>query len=208
MHINKKFHPISLSLLLAGSVATLPLAAGSKEKSADHSAAMGEDRNEYLEEDVREAWMEGKLESAFLLNRHLNNFTIDPEVNGTEVVLKGSVSSDVDRDLAEEIALDVDGIEKVSNELEVSGQSASDKVEDSAESFASRVEDATLTAEVKMKLLANSNTEGLNINVDTEGRVVTLEGQVDTDANRDLAGKIAGNVDGVSEVVNKLEVRS
>ncbi|MBN7798349.1 BON domain-containing protein [Parahaliea mediterranea] len=206
MRCKKKLLPLTCSLVLAGSLASLPAMAGESGQSAANKAT-GEDSNEYLEEDVREAWMEGKLETAFLLNRHLNNFTIDSEVDGHTVVLSGTVSSDVDRDLAEQIAMNVDGIEEVRNKLEVNRDQATDQ--DSGErKFGTLVEDATLTAEVKMKLLANSNTEGLDINVDTQRSVVTLHGQVASDEKKALAGEIAANVSGVAEVVNRLEVRS
>ncbi|GAB3271898.1 BON domain-containing protein [Parahaliea aestuarii] len=199
MNFNQRIRPITLSLMLAGGAIAAPLTV---------SAAQDVKADEQMSEEVREAWMEGKLETALLFNRHLNNFAIDPEVNGTEVVLQGTVASDVDRDLAEQIALSIDGIESVDNELEVQKDYIEKKAENTADTFATRVEDATLTAEVKLKLLANSNTEGLEVNVDTRNAVVTLNGTVDSDAGKDLAGKIAANVDGVRKVENELRVKS
>lgn len=206
MHGKKTVLPLTCSLILAGSLTSLPAMSGESGQLTTEKIT-GEDNNEYLEEDVREAWMEGKLETAFLLNRHLNNFRIDSEVDGDTVVLTGSVSSDVDRDLAEQIAMNVDGIDEVRNELEVNRDRTADKDSDERD-FGSQVEDATLTAEVKMKLLANGNTEGLDINVDTQGSVVTLHGQVASDEKKALAGEIAANVSGVADVINRLEVRS
>ncbi|WP_170150132.1 BON domain-containing protein [Parahaliea mediterranea] len=194
--------PLTLSLALAGAVAAthLPAAWAGDSKGAKQSDVMSED--------MREAWMEGKLETALLFNRHLNNFAIDPDVDGTHVTLEGTVASDIDKDLAEQIALSIDGIESVDNELEVKADYIERDVDETADDFSNRVEDATLTAEVKIKLLANSNTEGLEINVDTKNRVVTLSGEVDSDAGKDLAEKIAANVDGVREVNNNLNVKS
>ena len=74
--------------------------------------------------------------------------------------------------------------------------------------FSDKVEDATLTAEVKTKLLANSETDGLAIDVDTEARIVTLTGNVKSAEEKALAGEITNNVDGVSKVNNKLIVNS
>ncbi|TGD76193.1 BON domain-containing protein [Mangrovimicrobium sediminis] len=190
------------SIILAGSLASVPALAGS-----NHDKAQTETQGEELKADAHNAWMEGKLETTFMLNRHLNNFTIDPEVEGGNVILLGSVENEVDRDLAEEIAYSVDGVEDVDNRLEVIP--AEDDADASEEpGFADRVEDATLTAEVKLKLLANSNTDGLDINVDTEDGVVTLNGDVESDSRRDLAAQIAANVEGVKDVVNKLQVQS
>jgi osmotically-inducible protein OsmY len=162
--------------------------------------------------DVREAWLDGKLETAFLLNRHLNNFTIDSEVDGNSVELEGEVESDIDKELAEQIALSVDGIEHVNNELKVVPESKTknddqEMDENNDRSFSQQVDDATLTAEIKMELLANSNTQGLKINVDTRKGKVTLKGTVASSTEKDLAEKLAGNVDGVVGVKNELRAK-
>jgi hyperosmotically inducible protein len=59
---------------------------------------------------------------------------------------------------------------------------------------------------VKAKLLANNNTDGLKINVDTNDNVVTLRGTVQSDEIRDLAEALAQNTESVKSVENKLEV--
>ena len=156
--------------------------------------------------DLREAWLEGKLEMVFLLNRHLNNFTIDPEVEGSKATLNGSVESEIDRDLAEEVALNVDGVESVDNKLKVDKERRKDGKNEGKRSFAQTIEDSTLTAEVKLKLLANSHTSGLNIDVDTERQVVTLNGEVGSAEEKALAKELAANVQGVTNVVDNLSV--
>jgi len=195
----------SLSLLLAGGLAAAPLyvSAGDMDSDGKAKAMQESGQNDSMEEELKEAWMEGKLETALMLNRHLNNFTIDSEFDRGSVLLTGTVRSDVDRDLAEQIALDVDGVKEVDNQLRVVNDEPD---RDNTDTFSSRVEDSTLTAEVKIKLLANGNTEGLDINVDTSQRVVTLKGNVASAEKKQLAEKIAANVDGVREVNNELSV--
>ncbi len=58
-------------------------------------------------------------------------------------------------------------------------------------------DDATTTAEIKTRLLANSNTHGLQINVDTKADVVTLTGKVASTEEAALAEQIASNVESV-----------
>lgn len=195
------------STILLGAFVAGPVAA-----ATDTMAEKGEQvesQAQDLTEKTSDAWREGKLDTVFLLNRHLNNFTIDPEVRGTSVTLTGTVESEVDKELAEQLALGVDGIESVDNDLEV-GTSNDERDEDHERDrkFSDRIEDATLTAEVKMKLLANGETSGLSINVDTQAREVTLQGEVDSSAERDLAVQLAKNVDGVMKVHDKLTVES
>ena len=67
--------------------------------------------------------------------------------------------------------------------------------------------DTALTAKVKTALVDQKGLEGLSIHVNSYKGVVQLSGFVDTDVEKELAGQIARNVDGVSEVVNNLIVK-
>jgi osmotically-inducible protein OsmY len=77
---------------------------------------------------------------------------------------------------------------------------------DTKSSTSQKLDDATLTAKVKSKLLADKGTSGLKINVDTKGGVVTLTGVVKTAAEKDLAGQLASATEGVASVNNSLTV--
>ena len=160
-----------------------------------------------LERKASDAWREGKLDTIYLFNRHLNNFSIDPEVNGSTVVLTGKVESEVDKALAEQLAKGIDGISEVTNRLVVvPGEQARAGRSEGDRELSEKIEDATLTAEVKTQLLANGETHGLSINVDTVRNSVTLSGTVASSAEKDLAGEIAKQVDGVSSVNNNLNL--
>lgn len=169
------------------------------------SPVMAGDRD--YEGAASDAWKEGKLDTMYLVNRHLNNFSIDPEVSGDRVILIGKVESEIDRDLAQEIAQGMSGIDEVDNRLQIvpaaEARSAANK--DDRE-YSTLVEDATLAAEVKLKLLANGNTDGLSIDVDAEDAQITLTGTVQSAEEKSLAGKIAGNVEGVRDVDNRLQL--
>jgi len=69
------------------------------------------------------------------------------------------------------------------------------------------IEDSVLTARVKTALISQKGFEGFSIHVNSYKGVVQLSGFIDTDVNKELAGQIARNVDGVSEVVNNLIVK-
>lgn len=73
---------------------------------------------------TKDAWLTGKVETIFLLNRHLNGFKIDTDIENGIVVLTGTVESDIDRDLAETLAESVDGVVDVRNMLEVDSATA------------------------------------------------------------------------------------
>lgn len=146
--------------LLLSTALTLPAYAGEKDSNTaaatDTSSATSQDAASKLEREASDAWREGKLDTIYLFNQQLNNFTIDPEVRGASVVLTGKVESEVDKELAEQIALGLDGISEVTNRLTVvPAEEARAGTSDSDRAFSDKVEDATLTAQVKTKLLAN-----------------------------------------------------
>ena len=207
---NKRVLTFACTSLLLGSTVSLPVYADQDKAAAmQTSQSASTDDSAQLERQATDAWREGKLDTIYLFNRHLNNFTIDPEVKGSTVILTGKVESDVDKELAEQLARGIDGISDVTNELTVvPSDQARTTMKDGERSFSDKVEDATLTAEVKTKLLANGETSGLSIHVDTVARTVTLTGDVKSAAEKDLAEVIAKQVDGVMDVNNSLQVKS
>lgn len=158
---------------------------------------------------VNDAWLKGKVEMALLLNRYLNSFKINTDVDSSAVTLSGKVESDIDKDLAEQIALGIDGVASVENKLEIAPAEIRAASGDEKERrFLQRIEDLTLTARVKSKLLLNNNVSASTINVDTNNAIVTLDGEVKDGQERDLAVRIAQNTDKVVKVENRLKVTS
>lgn len=196
-HQSNKLRNAIRTTILAASLAVTPYAL------ADNSQYDGDDK-------LRDAWLDGKVETALLVNRHLNNFKIDTDVKGRIVVLTGTVNSEIDKELAGEIAKGIKGVHKVDNQLVVEKP---DKMNhethvdhDADRSFGSWYNDATTTAAIKSKLLWNGETSGLKVNVDTMYGKVTLNGKVSSSAEKDLVEKIAENTDGVRSVDNQLQV--
>ncbi|QCO68440.1 BON domain-containing protein [Luteimonas yindakuii] len=62
------------------------------------------------------------------------------------------------------------------------------------------VDDTWITTKVKSSLLAESDVSGLDINVDTLNGVVTLQGQVENQAQIDTATRVARGIEGVTDV--------
>jgi len=69
------------------------------------------------------------------------------------------------------------------------------------------IEDSVLTAKVKTALIQQQGLQGFEINVTTHNGIVQLSGFVDTDVQKELAGQIARNVDGVVQLVNNIIVQ-
>lgn len=71
---------------------------------------------------------------------------------------------------------------------------------------AQAIDDATITASVKSKLLADDRTKGFDVNVDTRNGIVTLTGGADSQAAKLAAGHLASQSGGVVLVKNELVV--
>ncbi|SDH32830.1 Osmotically-inducible protein OsmY, contains BON domain [Pseudomonas benzenivorans] len=192
MHAMQQLKTLALATATVSLLGLMPLAV---------HAAEGD-----LSRQLSEARQEGSIWTAFALNRHLNPFTLDVDVENGTARISGSVESEVERDLAEQIALGIEGVKEVDNQLQVDPQIKPGN--DGKPGLAQRLDDLTLAATVKSKLLWNSNTEGLDIKVRAENGVVTLSGQAQTPAAKELAERLAANTDGVREVHNLLSISS
>lgn len=76
---------------------------------------------------------------------------------------------------------------------------AADRTEDA-------VSEAALTAKIKSKMALDDYVKARNINVDVEGSIVTLTGTVESEQERQRALRLAGETQGVTQVVDKLLV--
>jgi len=166
------------------------------------------DQSKSFEGAAKDAWLTGRIESMYLLNEHLNPFEISTSVESGTVYLAGTVDSDIDKDLAAALAKNIDGVMKVENALMVdaSADAAAESGDHTRRDFGTWVDDATTTAAVKSRLVGNSNTKGLQIDVDTNHDVVTLSGRVKTEEEKALAEEIALLAKDVEEVHNNLVV--
>lgn len=214
MYRTNKANLISRLLIGCGAATLLVMApafaGGDAHKSASNTSSAEKPKIE-VSQTAKDAWLDGKLESALLFNRQLNSFNIDTEVENGVARLSGAVESEIDKDLAGEVAKSVDGIDKVENMLTVDSEAASMAAQSDAYRLRSEwrqsIENATMTARVKSKLLINEHTHGLDINVDSIDGVVILTGSVGSDEEAELAEQIAANSEDVREVKNRLEVQ-
>lgn len=70
------------------------------------------------------------------------------------------------------------------------------------------VDDAAITTKVKAEFVRDETVKAMQVNVDTFKGIVQLSGFVDTAAQKARAGEIARAVGGVTDVQNKIDVKS
>jgi osmotically-inducible protein OsmY len=84
---------------------------------------------------------------------------------------------------------------------------AAERGREAAASLENVLSDGALTAKIKSKMALDDYVKARTISVDTAGSVVTLTGIVGSNAERDRAVRLAKETDGVTKVVDKLEVK-
>lgn len=78
---------------------------------------------------------------------------------------------------------------------------------DTRRSAGEQIDDTVLLSRVKSALVANKDTDGLDIDVEVFRSRVQLNGFADTEEAKTAAGRVAAGVRGVTEVDNNLVVR-
>ena len=169
------------------------------------------DTDNKWEKGAKDAWIDGKAEATLLFNGNLDSFDINTDVKNGNVVLTGKVENSVDKKLEEELVANIDGVTSVDNKLTVVADNdmhsdMSDDMEEGVEEGTSELTDAKIATVIKTRLLMDTDISGFDIDVDVENGVVTLTGEVDSDAERDLAVEIAKNASDVKDVESDLRV--
>ncbi|MFY8350495.1 BON domain-containing protein [Pseudoalteromonas sp. SSM20] len=157
------------------------------------------------EKEASDAWIDGKAEATLLFNTHLNSFDINTDVDKGVVTLTGKVNHEVDKKLAKELVMGIDGVTEVDNRLTVIPNKNS-KSEQQESKLESDFVDAKIATVIKTRLLFDTDISGTSIDVDVEKQTVTLTGEVDSEAEKQLAINIAKNADDVETVKDELRV--
>jgi osmotically-inducible protein OsmY len=101
-----------------------------------------------------------------------------------------------------------DNGQTMSQQAKDTANKAGNNIKSAGNDAATATSDTAITTAVKSKLLANLSTSGTDIHVKTNDGVVTLNGTVDSDSEKDLAERIANNTNGVTDVTNDLKVKN
>ncbi|MCM2285203.1 MAG: BON domain-containing protein [Desulfobacula sp.] len=169
-----------------------------------------EEKGENRPAEKSDAWLITKVKTTLLFHRNVSGTGTEVLADKGTVTLRGEASSLAQKDLTTEYVMDVEGVEMVKNEMTVPGAAAATPDNKTAaqktETVIEAIDDASITALVKTSLLYHRSTSALATKVETKDGVVTLAGKAKTAAAKDLAGKYAGDVDGVKSVYNNMTV--
>ena len=163
--------------------------------------------NANASQEVIDARQESQIWTTYALSPYLRANDLKVSVREGKATLTGHVAEDVNKDLARQIALGVDGIKTVDNQIEVVPNYKA-PAKSAERSYGEMVDDASISSEVKSKLLWSRYADGLTANVDTMRGKVKLSGTADSQEAKEAAGKLAANTRGVDSVNNQLVVEA
>lgn len=146
---------------------------------------------------VHASTMDDRIESSakesYVFKTYLKGDDIKIQsVNGV-VSLTGTVSEESHKSLAQETVAGLPGVKSVDNKLEVKGERPAEN------------SDAWLTTKVKTMLLFHRNVSAMT-EVNTKDGIVTLRGDADNQAQKDLTTEYTKDVEGVKDVKNEMTV--
>lgn len=193
-----------LALLVAASFTTSAVAIASDDNWKKDDTMTKSSTNKW-QDGAKDAWIDGKAEATLLFNGNLDSFDINTDVKNSVVTLTGKVDNEVDRELAEELIMGIDGVKEVNNELTVYNNSNENDSTNNDED-STMIVDAKISTVIKSRLLFDSEVSGTDINVDVDNMVVTLEGTVYSESEKQLALAIAKNAEDVESVVDMLKI--
>jgi len=148
-----------------------------------------------------DGWIGMQVKSALFFNRNVSAVNTEVDVADGVVTLKGKADSQAQKDLTGEYAKDINGVKDVKNEMTIA--EAAGKEEPNKDN---KFDDASITAQIKMAFLTHHSTSAFKTGVETTNGTVTLSGSATTDAGKDMATKVARDINGVTSVVNNMTI--
>lgn len=146
-----------------------------------------------------DASVTASVKSALISNDETKARHINVETQDGVVQLSGFVDSTAARAAAEQAAMNVEGVKRVENEL---------LVRDANRSTGQAVDDTVIAAKLKGELAGKSGLKtATDVNVEVNSGVVELSGFVGTADEKDRAGEIARNINGVKDVHNNIALK-
>jgi hyperosmotically inducible periplasmic protein len=166
-------------------------------KSVDNQLAINGDQPA----ENSDGWIGMKVKSALFFNRNVSAVNTEVDVKDGVVTLKGNADSQAQKDLTGEYAKDIVGVKGVDNQMTIGAN-----VKQPEQNKDNKVDDASITAQVKMAFLTHHSTSAFKTGVETNNGIVTLSGNATSGAGKDMATKVAGDINGVTSVVNNMTI--
>ena len=114
---------------------------------------------------------------------------------------------DESRDVVGTTGIDTSRAKEVGSRAREVGSDVADKTAAAAGQAGRALSEGSLTAKIKAKMALDDTVKALDLDIDTNGTVVTISGTVSTEAERAKALQLAKETEGVTQVVDRIQLR-
>jgi len=135
--------------------------------------------------------IEASAKESYVFKTYLKGDDIKVKAKDGAVTLTGTVAEESHKALARETVASLPDVKSVDNQLKIK------------EGLPAEMSDAWLSTKVKTTLLFHRNVSAMT-EVDTKGGIVTLKGEADNQAQKDLTTEYAKDIEGVKDVNNQM----
>lgn len=136
--------------------------------------------------------IESSAKQSYVFKTYLKDDNIKTQSKDGVVTLTGTVTEESHKSLAKETVASLPGVKSVDNQLELKGPAENS--------------DGWISMQVKYLLLYNRHVSGINTQVFVTDGIVTLRGEAESQAQKDLAGEYAKDIKGVKDVKNEMTI--
>lgn len=137
--------------------------------------------------------IEAAARDSYVFRTYLKEDDIKIESKAGVVTLTGTVAENSRKTLAQETVASLPGVKSVENKLGIKGESTASS-------------DAWLSDKLKIALLFHRSVSVGKAEVKVKDGIVTLKGNADSQAQKELTTEYAKDIDGVKEVNNEMVV--
>jgi hyperosmotically inducible periplasmic protein len=138
--------------------------------------------------------IESSAAKSYTFKTTLKDDSIKVESKDGVVTLTGTVADASQKSLAENTVASLPGVTSVVNQLQINGEQPAEH------------SDAWITTKVKTALLFHRNVSATGTKVYTKNGVVTLQGEANSAAQKELTTEYAKDIDNVKSVNNEMTV--
>lgn len=159
-----------------------------------------------------DAALVSKIKSAISQTKRLYGHSIGVEYHNEQVILSGEVPTEIDKELAANLAKETSGGKEVINQLRVQGNVTPAPLPQSGgtpnQELTVNVEDLELQANLREHLMAAPELKAQRIEIKVQNRVVTLTGNVASAPLKLHAEQLVRGYPKVTSVNNQLRIGS
>jgi osmotically-inducible protein OsmY len=138
--------------------------------------------------------IESTAKKSYVFQNYLKGDDIKVESRDGAVTLTGTVADNHHKSMAEETVASLPGVKSVDNKLEIKG---APPITNS---------DAYIRDKVRYTLLFHSSVSTVDTQVDVKDGIVTLRGEANSQAQKNLTTEYAKDVEGVKDVKNEMTI--